>query len=51
MPQAAESTSAASEAVRWYLKAAEAGNVRAQYNLALMYHLGEGITRGLRRRH
>jgi TPR repeat protein len=33
------------KAVRWYRKAAEAGNVRAQYNLALMYHLGEGITR------
>lgn len=31
------------EAAKWYLKAAEQGHVRAQWNLATLYHLGEGV--------
>ena len=31
------------EAVKWYRKAAERGDVTAQYNLGLMYYKGEGI--------
>jgi len=31
------------EAVKWYTKAAEQGNVDAQYNLGLMYNNGQGV--------
>jgi hypothetical protein len=31
------------EAARWYRKAAEQGQVEAQYNLGLMYDYGEGV--------
>ena len=31
------------EAVKWYLKAAEQGNVKAQFNLGLMYDDGYGV--------
>ena len=31
-------------AASWYLKAAEQGHVSAQFNLAKMYALGEGVT-------
>ena len=31
------------EAVKWYRKAAEQGNARAQNNLGLMYATGEGV--------
>ena len=31
------------EAVRWYRKAAEQGLAKAQNNLGLMYHNGEGV--------
>jgi hypothetical protein len=33
------------EAVRWYRRAAAAGNPSAQYNLGLMYANGEGVAR------
>lgn len=29
--------------VRWYLKAAEGGYVRAMYNIAICYSVGEGL--------
>jgi len=29
---------------KWYLRAAEGGNVRAMYNVSLCYCLGEGFT-------
>ena len=32
------------EAVRWYHKAAKQGSVRAQYNLGVMYGVGDGVT-------
>ena len=31
------------EANRWYLKAAEQGDVRAQYSLGYMYAKGQGV--------
>ena len=31
------------EAVKWYRLAAEQGNAKAQYNLAVMYDNGEGV--------
>jgi TPR repeat protein len=31
------------EAVRWYRKAAEQGNAKAQFNLGVMYDLGKGV--------
>ena len=31
------------EAIKWYRLAAEQGNAKAQYNLALMYDNGEGV--------
>ena len=31
-------------AVEWYRKAAEQGNVRAQYSLGVMYETGQGIS-------
>ena len=31
------------EAFRWYRKAAEQGDVQAQYNLGLMYYNGQGV--------
>lgn len=31
------------EAAKWYTKAAEQGNAKAQFNLALMYANGEGV--------
>jgi TPR repeat protein len=31
------------QAIQWYTKAAEQGDVDAQYNLALMYKNGEGV--------
>ena len=31
------------EALRWYRKAAEQGDVQAQYNLGLMYYNGQGV--------
>ena len=31
------------EALRWYTRAAEQGDARAQYNLGLMYMNGQGI--------
>lgn len=33
------------ETEKWYLKAAEQGNTRAQYNLGLMYAYGDGVTK------
>ena len=38
----------ASEAVRWFSKAAEAGYPSAQHNLAVMLYHGEGSKRNLR---
>ena len=35
------------EAVKWYTKAAEQGDVDAQYNLGLMYYNGEGVPKDL----
>lgn len=35
------------EAVKWFYKAAVAGHVRAQYNLALSLHHGRGVERNL----
>jgi TPR repeat protein len=32
------------EAVRWYRKAADAGNAQAMHNLGYMYHRGQGVT-------
>ena len=32
------------EAVKWYTKAAEQGDVHAQFNLGLMYGSGHGIS-------
>jgi len=32
------------EAVKWYRKSAEQGNASAQFNLALMYNYGQGVT-------
>ena len=32
-----------SEAVKWYRKAAEQGNVNAQHNLGLCYYYGTGV--------
>uniref|UniRef100_A0A453C742 Sel1 repeat family protein n=1 Tax=Aegilops tauschii subsp. strangulata TaxID=200361 RepID=A0A453C742_AEGTS len=29
---------------KWYLRAAEGGNVRAMYNVSLCYSFGEGFT-------
>jgi len=31
------------EAVKWYLQAAEQGNAKAQFNLAVMYACGKGV--------
>ena len=31
------------EAIKWYRRAAEQGNDRAQYNLGLMYDVGYGV--------
>ena len=31
------------EAVKWYTKAAQQGDVNAQYNLGVMYDKGEGV--------
>jgi TPR repeat protein len=31
------------EAVNWYRKAAEQGDERAQYNLGVMYAIGQGV--------
>ena len=31
------------EAVKWYLKTAEQGNIVAQYNLGVMYLEGQGV--------
>ncbi|MCL2459301.1 MAG: sel1 repeat family protein [Desulfobulbus sp.] len=33
------------EAVKWYSKAAQQGDVRAQYNLGSMYAIGQGVER------
>ncbi len=33
------------EAVKWYRKAAEQGNVGGQYNLGVMYSEGRGVER------
>jgi TPR repeat protein len=33
------------KAVAWFLKAAEQGNVKAQYNLGVMYDTGAGVPR------
>jgi TPR repeat protein len=33
---------------RWYLKAAEGGYVRAMYNVALCYSVGEGLAQSHR---
>ena len=35
------------EAVKWYTKVAEQGDVDAQYNLGLMYYNGEGVPKDL----
>ncbi len=35
------------EALRWYLKAADQGNVKAQYALGYMYYTGEGVPQNL----
>jgi hypothetical protein len=35
----------AAEAARWYRKAAEQGYAGAQHNLALIYHMGQGVPR------
>ena len=35
----------ATEAVKWYRKAAEQGDARAQYNLGLCYDNGDGVTK------
>lgn len=35
----------ATKAIRWYLRAADAGHTGAQYNLGLMYLKGEGVSR------
>ena len=32
------------QAFTWYMKAAEKGNVYAQFNLGIMYHLGQGVS-------
>ena len=31
-------------AVEWYRKAAEQGNIRAQYSLGVMYEAGQGVS-------
>jgi hypothetical protein len=31
------------QAVKWYTKAAEQGDAKAQHNLALMYDIGQGV--------
>ncbi|MDA0238165.1 MAG: hypothetical protein O3B03_06590, partial [Proteobacteria bacterium] len=31
------------KAVKWYRRAAEQGNAKAQYNLGLMYDNGQGV--------
>ena len=31
------------QAVKWYTKAAEQGNAKAQYNLGVMYAKGQGV--------
>lgn len=36
-----------SEAVKWYRKAAEQGNNKAQYNLGYCYECGLGVTHSL----
>jgi TPR repeat protein len=33
------------EAIAWYQKAAERGDVKAQYNLGEAYHKGEGVSK------
>lgn len=35
----------ATEALRWYVKAARQGHINAQYNLGVMYNLGDGVPR------
>ncbi len=39
----------ATEAARWYRKAAEGGSAEARYNLALLYDRGRGVERDMRR--
>ena len=31
------------EAARWYRKAADQGNAAAQFNVGMMYELGQGV--------
>ena len=35
------------EAVKWYGKAAEQGNAKAQFNLGVAYYKGEGVAKNL----
>ncbi len=35
------------QAVNWWRKAAEQGDADAQYNLALCYYAGEGVTKDM----
>ena len=37
-------TQSYTEAVKWYRKAADQGNMYAQYNLGLCYEYGTGVT-------
>lgn len=36
------------EAIKWYIKAAESGYLSAQYNLALCYESGEGVEKSMK---
>ena len=35
------------EAMKWYLRAADAGNVEAMYAVGLLYEAGKGVNRNL----
>jgi TPR repeat protein len=39
------------QTVKWYRKAAEQGDVRAQYSLGSMYRLGRGVTQDYKSAH
>jgi TPR repeat protein len=39
------------EAVKWYRRAAEQGDPKAQYRLGMMYHAGQGVPRDYVRSH
>ena len=39
------------EAMKWYTKAAEQGHAIAQYNLGLMYKMGQGVVQDYKSAH